>query len=70
MKPWLSVKEAALVACRNQSNIYEWIQSGKLPHTINANGRMVVSSDDVLRVEASMKRGRRVGTVDKVKRGS
>lgn len=65
MKPWLTVKEAALVVGRHERNIYRWIEKGTLASLVNAEGVTEVSAVDVARVESVTRRGRPRGSVSK-----
>jgi predicted site-specific integrase-resolvase len=47
-KPWLSVKEAALLINRAPSNLYRWISKGYLRTYKGPTGRMQVKRDDLL----------------------
>jgi hypothetical protein len=62
MKEWLSVKEAAFVVNRHPRNIYRWVEKGILRSRTDERGSTVVSSAEVCRVEAAVRRGRPQGT--------
>lgn len=62
MKEWLTVIEAAFLVGRKKSSVYEWVKSGKLPSRVGVDGVTEVATQDVMRVEATVKRGRPVGT--------
>ena len=63
MKPWLTVKEAALVVGRHERNIYRWIEAGRLTAHTDADGILMVFTADVQKVEPLVKRGRPRGSV-------
>jgi hypothetical protein len=62
MKEWLTVPEAAILVGRNKTNVYAWIRAGKLTTRQAHDGTMEVRRADVLRVEATVKRGRPTGS--------
>ena len=65
MKEWLTVIEAAFLVGRKKSSVYEWVKSGKLPSRVGVDGVTEVATQDVMRVEATVKRGRPVGTASR-----
>lgn len=58
MKPWLSIVEAALVMGKHVSQIYRWIDAGLLTVRLDEDGFKSVWSADLVKAEASVKRGR------------
>jgi hypothetical protein len=54
LKEWITMKEAAMLAERNQSQISRWISSGKLV-SHNFEPGIYVKSGDVLRVEEELR---------------
>lgn len=58
MKEWVTVKEAAVIVGRAPRTVYEWIQRDKLATRVNGSGATEVLSKAVVRIEASMRRGR------------
>jgi excisionase family DNA binding protein len=62
MKEWLTIPEAAVLVGRDKTNVYAWIRSGKLKTRTGSDGTMEVRREDVLKVEATVKRGRPIGT--------
>ena len=65
MKEWLTVIEAAFLVGRKKSSVYEWVKSGKLPSRVGVDGVTEVATQDVMRVEATVKRGRPVVTASR-----
>ncbi|WP_396657593.1 helix-turn-helix domain-containing protein [Microbacterium oxydans] len=61
-KEWVTVKEAAVLIGRPVSQVYRWIDAGRLATRVRADGVTVVLSKAVLRVEPSVRRGRPRGT--------
>lgn len=61
-KEWVTAKEAAALIGRHVSQIYRWIDAGRLATRVRADGVTVVLSKAVLRIEPSVKRGRPRGT--------
>lgn len=61
-KEWVTIREASLLANRHVSQIYRWIDAGRLATRTNASGVTMVLSKAVLRIEPSVKRGRPRGT--------
>lgn len=57
-KEWVTVKEAAVLVGKSVRTIYEWIENDRLATRIDAQGRMVVLSKAILRVEPTVRRGR------------
>lgn len=62
-KEWVTAKEAAVLISRHVSQIYRWIDAGRLASRTNASGVTMVLSKAVLRIEPSVRRGRPRGTV-------
>lgn len=63
MKEWVTIREAAVLANRHVSQIYRWIDSGRLATRISPEGVTQVMSKAVLRIEPSVRRGRPRGSV-------
>ena len=57
-KEWITAKEAAVLIGRHVSQVYRWIDAGRLATRTNAAGVTMVLSKAVLRIEPSVKRGR------------
>lgn len=57
-KEWVTAKEAAVLIGRHVSQIYRWIDAGRLAARTNASGVTQVMSKAVLRIEPSVRRGR------------
>lgn len=57
-KEWVTVKEAAALVGKSVRTIYEWIENDRLATRIDPQGRMVVLSKAVLRIEPTVRRGR------------
>lgn len=57
-KEWVTVKEAAVLVGKSVRTIYEWIENDRLATRIDTQGRMVVLSKAVLRIEPTVRRGR------------
>lgn len=62
-KEWVTVKEAAVLIGRHVSQVYRWINAGRLASRTNASGVTMVLSKALLRVEPSVRRGRPRGAV-------
>lgn len=62
LKEWVTIREAALLAGRHVSQIYRWIDAGRLATRVSSAGVTMVLSKAVLRIEATVKRGRPRGT--------
>jgi predicted site-specific integrase-resolvase len=62
VKEWLTIPEAAALVGRDKTNVYAWIRAGRLTTRNAADGTMEVRATDVTRVEATVKRGRPIGT--------
>lgn len=60
---WITVAEAAALAERHPSQIYRWIEAGRLATRTNAEGVTQVLSKAIMRVESEVKRGRPRGSV-------
>lgn len=60
-KEWVTAKEAAVLIGRHVSQIYRWIDAGRLATRVRADGVTVVLSKAVLRIEPSVRRGRPPG---------
>ena len=58
MKEWVSIKEAALLVGKHQSRIYKWIDAKSIEQRIAANGTIEIRAEEVLSVEATVRRGR------------
>lgn len=61
-KEWVTIREAAVLAGRHVSQIYRWIDAGRLATRVNASGVTQVMSKAVLRIEPTVRRGRPRGT--------
>lgn len=61
-KEWVTVKEAAVLIGRHVSQVYRWIDAGRLATRVRADGVTVVLSKAVLRIEPSVRRGRPRGS--------
>lgn len=61
-KEWVTVKEAATLANRHVSQVYRWIETGRLATRINVDGVTEVLRKSVLRIESEVRRGRPRGT--------
>jgi len=57
-KEWVTAKEAAVLIGRHVSQVYRWIDAGRLATRTNAAGVTQVMSKAVLRIEPKVKRGR------------
>lgn len=57
-KEWVTAKEAAVLIGRHVSQIYRWIDAGRLATRVRPDGVTVVLSKAVLRIEPSVRRGR------------
>lgn len=64
-KEWVTVKEAAVLIGRHVSQVYRWIDAGRLATRTNTAGVTQVMSKAVLRIETSVRRGRPRGTVSR-----
>lgn len=62
MKEWVTMKVAAEMVGRHVSQIYRWIDSGRLATRTNIYGVTEVLTKAVLRIEPTVKRGRPRGT--------
>ncbi|MCT1395655.1 helix-turn-helix domain-containing protein [Microbacterium sp. p3-SID338] len=62
-KEWMTVKEAAALIGRHVSQVYRWIDAGRLTTRVRADGVTVVLSKAVLRIEPSVRRGRPRGSI-------
>lgn len=62
---WITVAEAAILAGRHPSQIYRWIEAGRLATRTNTEGVTQVLSKSVIRVEATVKRGRPRGSASR-----
>ena len=60
---WITVAEAATLAGRHPSQIYRWIERGRLASRTNDSGVTQVLGKAVLRIEPTVKRGRPRGSV-------
>lgn len=61
-KEWVTIREAAVLAGRHVSQIYRWIDAGRLATRVNATGVTQVMSKAILRIEPNVRRGRPRGT--------
>lgn len=61
-KEWVTIREAAALVGRHVSQIYRWIDAGRLATRTNTAGVTQVLSKAVLRIEPSVRRGRPRGT--------
>lgn len=57
-KEWVTVKEGAALTGRSVRAIYEWIQNDRLATRLDAEGRMVVLTKALIRIEPTIRRGR------------
>lgn len=57
-KEWVTIREAAILAGRHVSQIYRWIDAGRLAARLSADGVTLVLSKAVLRIEPEVRRGR------------
>lgn len=64
-KEWVTAKEASFLIGRHVSQVYRWIDSGRLASRTNAHGVTEVMSKAVLRIEPEVRRGRPRGTVSR-----
>ncbi|MCE0510610.1 helix-turn-helix domain-containing protein [Microbacterium sp. KKR3/1] len=62
-KEWVTAKEAAALIGRHVSQVYRWIDAGRLATRARPDGVTVVLSKAVLRIEPSVRRGRPRGAV-------
>lgn len=62
-KEWVTIREASLLVGRHVSQIYRWIDAGRLATRTSASGVTMVLSKAVLRIEPDVKRGRPRGSV-------
>lgn len=58
MKEWITIAEAAVLVGRHRSQIYRWIDAGRLATRVNAEGITEVLSKAVRRIEGEVRRGR------------
>ena len=65
MREWLTIQQAAFLVGRKKTSVYDWVKSGRLPSRVGVNGVTEVQSQEVLRVESSVKRGRPRGTASR-----
>jgi transposase len=61
-KEWVTAREAAALIGRHVSQVYRWIDAGRLASRTNAEGVTQVMSKAVLRIEPQVRRGRPRGT--------
>ena len=61
-KEWVTIREASVLAGRHVSQIYRWIDAGRLATRVNATGVTQVMSKEILRIEPNVRRGRPRGT--------
>lgn len=64
-KEWVSAREAALLVGRHVSQVYRWINAGRLATRINTDGVTQVRSRAILRIEPSVRRGRPRGAASR-----
>lgn len=57
-KEWVTAREAAALIGRHVSQVYGWIDAGRLATRVRADGVTVVLSKAVLRIEPHVRRGR------------
>lgn len=57
-KEWVTAKEAAVLIGRHVSQVYRWIDSGRLATRVRPDGVTVLLSKAVLRIEPTVRRGR------------
>lgn len=57
-KEWVTIREASVLVGRHVSQIYRWIDAGRLATRVNAHGVTQVMSKAVIRIEPSVRRGR------------
>lgn len=62
LKEWITIREASVLVGRHVSQIYRWIDAGRLATRTNADGVTLVLTKAILRVEPSVRRGRPRGT--------
>lgn len=62
-KEWVTAKEAAVLIGRHVSQIYRWIDAGRLATRTNSDGVTQMMSRVALRVEPQVRRGRPRGSV-------
>lgn len=62
LSEWVSVADAATLVNRSPDALYLWVRQGKLRAQRDGMGRTRVDAREVLRVEASQRLGRPVGT--------
>jgi excisionase family DNA binding protein len=65
VKEWLTIKEAAFFVGRGMSTVYRWVAEGRIESWRDTQGRTLVATRDVTRVEANVQRGRPIGTTNK-----
>lgn len=64
-KEWVTAKEAAVLIGRHVSQVYRWIDAGRLATRVRADGVTVVLSKAVLRIEPQVRRGRPRGAASR-----
>lgn len=57
-KEWVTVKEGAVLTGKSARTIYEWVQNDRLATRLDAEGRMVILTKALLRIEPTIRRGR------------
>lgn len=62
LKEWVTIREASVLAGRHVSQIYRWIDAGRLATRVSSSGVTMVLSKAVLRIEPTVRRGRPRGT--------
>lgn len=65
MKEWVTIREAAILANRHVSQIYRWIDAGRLATRTSPEGVTQVMSKAVLRIEPGVRRGRPRGSTER-----
>lgn len=61
-KEWVTIREASVLVGRHVSQIYRWIDAGRLATRTSPSGVTQVLTKAVLRIEPSVRRGRPKGT--------
>lgn len=62
MRETLTIREAAFLVGVSVSTVYRWIESGRLSSSLTSDRILVVSTSDLLSVEAVVRRGRPRGS--------
>lgn len=58
IRSWLTVKQAAFIVSRSATQIYAWIEAGKVVTEIDEKGVKMVQHMSLMRAESETKRGR------------